>query len=108
MHFSCPKVPEHSREGDSDTWKDLSRLCQIQLRWMSSTTALPGCRNWALARLDVWTLTRTAVLAMTSSCSLKGVEALNSTTLTYVKHHPFLGAKLRWQVQTDPHSLISV
>ena len=54
---------------------------------MSSTTALPGCRNCAFARLDVWTLTKTAVLAMTSSCSLKGVEALNSTTLTCHKRH---------------------
>ena len=45
-------------------------------------TALPGCRKGALARLDVWTLTSTAVLAMTSNCSLKAVVALNSTTLT--------------------------
>ena len=70
---------------EQHTWKDLSRLCQIQLRWMSSTTALPGCRNCALARLDVWTLTRTAELAITSSCSLKGVLALNSTTLTCMR-----------------------
>ena len=37
------------------TWKLRSRPCQNQLRWMISNTALPGCRNCALARLEVCT-----------------------------------------------------
>ena len=49
---------------------------------MSSKTALPGCMNCALARLLVCTLTSTALAAIVSSCSRKGVDALNSTTRT--------------------------
>lgn len=49
---------------------------------MISNTALPGCMNWALARLEVCTETSTEVEAMVSSCWRKGVEALNSTTRT--------------------------
>ena len=64
------------------TWKERSRLSQIQLRCSSSTTAAPGRRNCALARLLVCTLTNTPAAAMASSCALKGVEALNSTTRT--------------------------
>lgn len=65
------------------TWKLLSRPCQNQLRWMISNTADPGCMNCELARLEVCTETSTVVDAIVSSCSRKGVEALNSTTRTY-------------------------
>lgn len=65
------------------TWKDLSRLSQIQFRWMISMTALPGCRKGALARFEVCTLTNTPVAAIVRSCSSNGVDALNSTTFTW-------------------------
>jgi preprotein translocase subunit SecF len=48
---------------------------------MNSTTADPGCRSGALARLDVCADANSAVEAMTSSCVLTGVHASNSTTL---------------------------
>lgn len=53
-----------------------------QLRWMISNTAAPGGRKGVLARLEVCTETYTPVEAITSSCSLKGVPLLNSTTRT--------------------------
>jgi hypothetical protein len=49
---------------------------------MISMTALPGCRNTALARLEVCGETNTPVLAMVRSCSAKDVVLLNSTTRT--------------------------
>lgn len=141
-----PSITSHRPAGR--TWKLRSRPCQNQLRWMISKTALPGCMNCALARLEVCTdtwrgkwreglipgawrqlltllspkgrmpddlasvsctcthcccacspasghsatntcvahppppLTSTPVDAITSSCVLKGVDALNSTTRT--------------------------
>lgn len=48
---------------------------------MNSTTADPGCRNGAFARLLVCALTNRPVLRMTCSCSSRLLLALNSTTL---------------------------
>ena len=62
-----------------------SKSAQAQLRWMTSKTALPGGKNAAFARLLVWVETKIPVLAMTLSCSLKGVEAPNSTTCTWCR-----------------------
>mmetsp|Transcript_10956 Transcript_10956/g.32834 ORF Transcript_10956/g.32834 Transcript_10956/m.32834 type:complete len:242 (+) Transcript_10956:528-1253(+) len=65
------------------TWNDLSKLCHTQLRWMSSTTAAPGRKKGALARLLVCTLTYTPAPLTAASCSWKLVDSLNSATRTF-------------------------
>ena len=84
------------------TWKDLSRLCHTQLRWMISITAEPGCKNCALARLEVCTLMNRPVSAMALSCVSKGVAAVNSTTRTCTAqtHQSTLSSKLL-SISTD-------
>ena len=84
------------------TWKDLSKLCHTQLRWMISITAEPGCKNCALARLEVCTLMNRPVSAMALSCVSKGVAAVNSTTRTCTAqtHQPTLSSKLL-SISTD-------